>query len=440
MTARVFVPLVGANGEAARLFEAIADATEPPPHPARLLPQISELFDFGLYPVGQVAREAATRFIAARRQKLWLTRSNGRETPWNLLISDTEIGRLTEENSKSAGLALAIEAICQAFGRDPGVVFATGEIALPSAPGALTAHVAAVGGVRGKLALIGDYLVQHRKLLEGQKIVLALPGQSLDGRALAEAEAPTLKRLSEAARGLGSDLQILFLDSLDDLETALGPFRLPEIVTPRRATAAAVAALALAGLAFGYQSIANAPVALTFEPAVAGEIESGAEPRRARYDQQRDKIVPLRPCYNAQREPLVVGGETLVFRVRAHDNFPLIGSFRPARLFVVSVSRAADPVVLDSARFKAIGAADTVAGLTAAIPIEPVEDEIRLFVVATRDPGLDATRLQAELRAALKGLSGAAVLTTTTSFLADRLGNVVDYQFKVTNDASACST
>ena len=80
-----------------------------------------------------------------------------------------------------------------------------------------------------------------------------------------------------------------------------------------------------------------------------------------------------------------------------------------------------------------------VAGLTAAIPIEPVEDEIRLFVVATRDPGLDATRLQAELRAALKGLSGAAVLTTTTSFLADRLGNVVDYQFKVTNDASACS-
>jgi hypothetical protein len=293
--------------------------------------------------------------------------------------------------------------------------------------------------VRGKLALIGDYLVQHRKLLEGQKIVLALPAQSLDGRPLAEAEAATLKRLSEAAHGLGSTLQILFLNSLDDLETALGPFRLPEIVTPRRAAAAAAVALALVGLTFGYDTLVNAPVALTFEPAVAGDVENGAEPRRARYDQQRDKIVPLSPCYSAQREPLVVGGETLVFRVRAHDNFPLIASFRPARLFVVSVSRAADPVVLDSARFKAIGAADTAAGLTAAIPIEPVEDEIRLFVVATRDPGLDATRLQAELRAALHGLSGAAVLTTTTSFLADRLGNVVDYQFKVTNDASACS-
>ena len=136
----------------------------------------------------------------------------------------------------------------------------------------------------------------------------------------------------------------------------------------------------------------------------------------------------------------MVGGETLIFKVRARDDWPLVGWWRPPRLFVVSVSRAADPVVLDAARFKAISPVDAAPanGLAAAIPIEAVEDEIRLFVVATRDPALDAMRVQNELRAALQGLSGAAVLTTTASFLTDRLGSVIDYQFKVTNDASAC--
>jgi hypothetical protein len=67
VTARVFVPLVGANGEGAQLFEAIADEGAPAAHPARLLPQISELFDFGLYGVGQTVREAVTGFVAARR-------------------------------------------------------------------------------------------------------------------------------------------------------------------------------------------------------------------------------------------------------------------------------------------------------------------------------------------------------------------------------------
>ena len=39
MIARVFVPLVGANGESAQVFEAIAGDIAPEAHPARLLPQ-----------------------------------------------------------------------------------------------------------------------------------------------------------------------------------------------------------------------------------------------------------------------------------------------------------------------------------------------------------------------------------------------------------------
>ena len=110
MTARVFVPLVGANGEGAQLFEAIAGEVAPEAHPARLVPQISELFDFGLYGVGQAVREAVTRFVAARRARLWLSRRNGRVHPWNLRISDLQIGRLSDENARSAGLGLALAA------------------------------------------------------------------------------------------------------------------------------------------------------------------------------------------------------------------------------------------------------------------------------------------------------------------------------------------
>jgi len=441
MTARVFVPLVGANGEAARLFEAIADATPPPPHPARLIPQISELFDFGLYTVGQVAREAVIRFVDARRAKLWLSPRNGAETPWHLRISDTQVGRLSEENSRSAGLALVVAALCQVFGRDPGVVFATGEILLPSAPHALTASVGAVGGVHAKLALIGDYLAQHRKPLQGKRIFIALPREGLDGRSLALSESGTLSRLQSEAERIGATLETVFLDSLDDLEKPLGPFQLPERITPRRAILGLVSALTLAAVAGAAHLAAGAPVTLAFTPSVAAESGAdGVEPRRALYDSARDKIVPQPLCFDAQREPLVVGGETLVFKVRAHDDWPWIALWRPAHLFVVSVSRAADPIVLDAARFKSVHGADVTGGdgFAVAIPIDPIEDEIRLFVVATRDPQMDATRLQNELREALKGLSGAAVFTTTTSFLADRLGNILDYEFKVTNDAKAC--
>src|ERR1700722_13925894 len=108
MIARVFVPLVGANGESAQVFEAIAGDVAPEAHPARLLPQISELFDFGLYGIGQTVREAVARFVDARRAKLWLGRRNGRVNSWNLSISDLQIGRLSDENARSAGLGLAL--------------------------------------------------------------------------------------------------------------------------------------------------------------------------------------------------------------------------------------------------------------------------------------------------------------------------------------------
>jgi hypothetical protein len=446
--ARVFVPLVGANGESAQVFEAIAGDIPPEAHPARLLPQISELFDFGLYGIGQTVREAVTRFIDARRARLWLGRRNGLVNPWNLRISDLHIGRLTDENARSAGLGLALAAICQAFGRDPGVVFATGEIQLPSGPGAPTVAVGPVDGLRGKLMLVGDYIVQHRKALAGARLTVVLPTTTPDGRSLAIVEESTLSRLKAEASEAAATLDFIFAETLDGVEEALGPFAMREIVTPRRAVAAAAAAC-LVALAFaGWTTLTHAGIELAWAPVAIANGQSrlapapaDATPQRARYDSATDKLELLGPCYNDQREPLVIGGETLLMRVTARDALPFASKLRAPRIFIASVSRAADPVILDADHFRALNNAplsNATLDLLTAIPIEPVEDEVKLFVVATRDRGIEISALQEDLRKHLQGLSGAAVLTTTASFLQDRLGAEIQYQFKVTNDRSQC--
>jgi len=449
--ARVFVPLVGANGEAAQVFEAIAGEIAPEAHPARLLPQISELFDFGLYGIGQTVREAVTRFIDARRAKLWLGRRNGRVNPWNLRISDLHIGRLTDDNARSAGLGLALAAICQAFGRDPGVIFATGEIQLPNAPGAPGVAVGPVDGLRGKLMLVGDYIVQHRAALAGARLTVVLPSTTPDGRSLAAAEDSTLTRLKSEATEAGADLDFVFADTLDGVEAALGPFAMREILTPARAIGLAAVVAALALLFAGWTALTHAAIDLAWAPVatiqgathLVGVDEADVTPQRARYDTTTDKLQLLGPCFDEQRQPLVIGGETLLMRVTARDALPFASKLRPPRIFIASVSRAADPVILDADHFRSLNSApisDATLDLLTAIPIEPIEDEVRLFVVATRDPRIEISALQEELRKHLQGLSGAAVLTTTASFLQDRLGAEIEYQFKVTNDRRLCST
>ena len=451
MNARAFVPLVGANGEAAQVFEAIAGDIAPDAHPARLLPQISELFDFGLYGIGQTVREAVTRFIDARRAKLWLGRRNGRVNPWNLRISDLQVGRLSDENARSAGLGLALAAICQAFGRDPGVIFATGEIRLPSGPGAPVVAVGPVDGLRGKLTLVGDYIIQHRKALEGARLTVVLPATTPDGRSPAAAEASTLARLKAEASDAGAILDFVFADTLDGVEAALGPFAMREIVTPARAVGLAAALCALSLLFAGWMALLHAPIELAWAPVANAEglsrgiLVDGLDsaPQRARYDSATDKLQLLGPCFDEQRQPLILGGETLLMRVTARDGLPFASKLRPPRIFIASVSRAADPVILDANHFRSLNngpISDATLDLMTAIPIEPVEDEVRLFVVATRDPNVEISILQDDLRKHLQGLSGAAVLTTTASFLQDRLGAEIEYQFKVTNDRGLCPT
>jgi len=209
--------------------------------------------------------------------------------------------------------------------------------------------------------------------------------------------------------------------------------------------------LALALLVAGWTALTHAAIDLAWAPVATAEGASRAigvdnhdtTPQRARYDSATDKLQLLGSCFDEQRQPLVIGGETLLMRVTARDALPFASKLRAPRIFIASVSRAADPVILDADHFRSLNSApisDATLDLLTAIPIEPVEDEVRLFVVATRDPTVEISALQEDLRKHLQGLSGAAVLTTTASFLQDRLGAEIEYQFKVTNDRRLCQS
>ena len=331
-------------------------------------------------------------------------------------------------------------------------MFATGEIQLPSGPGAPSVAVGPVEGLRGKLLLVGDYIVQHRKALEGARVTVILPAATADGRSPGVTEASILDRLKREAGEAGIKLEFIFADSLDGLEEALGPFALHEIVTPARAIWLAASCAFVAILLSGWIALRNAPIELAWGPVtvvaegLSRSLASNSEdatPQRARYDAAADKLDLLDPCFDAQRQHLVIGGETLLVRFSARDGLPFASRLRRPRVFIASVSRAADPVILDANQFHQLQTErepGAVIDLLTMIPIEPVEDEVALFVVATRDPSVEISTLQEQLRKALQGLSGAAVLTTTASFLQDRLGSEIQYQFKVTNDRRACST
>jgi hypothetical protein len=437
MSVRVFVPLVSAGGEAEHLFEAIASDAPPEAHPAKLLPQISELFDFGLYRIGQTVREAVARFVDVRRRRVWLGASNARLAPWHLRISELQLGRLSDENARSAGLGLALAAICQAFGRDPGILFATGEVILTSEPGSRSVAIGAVEGVRAKLTLLGDYVVRHRSTLAGAVITALLPTCHPDGRSIAEAEADVLRRIEAEALSAGASLKVVFLSTLDEIEGPLGPFAVRAALTPLRVAAAAgIAALALA-LGGSWVALARAPVSLHWMPVL--DEESGG-PRRASYDVATDKLLVLRPCFDAQRQPLVRGGEALLLKVRADDAPSLASRLFPPRIMIAAVSRAADPLLLDADQLQAPGSPARGEEMVIAMPVERVDDEVRLFVLATRESALKSSDLLDELRARLKGLTGSAQLAAAATFLRDRLAGMLDFQFRVTTDETQCPT
>jgi hypothetical protein len=441
MTARVLVPLVATDGNGEQLFEAIAGDSAPEAHPARLVPQISELFDFGLYATGQTVREAVTRMVDARRGRVWLGRRNARAAPWYLRISHLQVGRLSDENARSAGLGLTLAALLAAFRRkDVGIVFATGEIELADDHGATAAGVAAVDGIRGKLNLVGDYIGRHRGTLDDVPITVVLPRLAADGRPLAEAEARILDRLQTEASGVGAHLRIAFVETLDDLEPVFGPFALDEVITARTAaaTAAVVAAVAIVG--GGWYALANASIELGWLPvAAANAAEAGVEamPRRARYLPASDQWELLPTCYDEQRTPVYVGGDYLLLNVSVEDGLPFAGNVRPASLYIAAVSREADPSIYHESRFGRVGTSADERGVFT-IPIEDVEDEIRLFVLASRDADLEVAAVLQDLRGHLAGLTGSAVLGATAGFLQDRFDAQIDYPFKVTSDESIC--
>ena len=409
MTARVFVPLVGANGEGAQLFEAIAGDFAPEAHPARLA--AANLRAVRFRPLrhrpdrargGDPLRRRAPRQAVAQpqqrpRQSLEFAHFRSADRP--PVRRERAFGRARPD----AGGDLPGR-----FGRDPGVVFATGEIVLPSAPGAPAVAIGPVGGLRGKLSLVGDYIVQHRQALEGSKMIVVLPATAIDGRPLETAEAATLERLREEARGGGRASSNSSSPTRSTrVEAALGPFAMREIVTPARAARTRRRAGRCSSRCRRRLDRADC--------ARRSRSPSSRSPRRRR---AASPTTPRRNARATMRRPTSCNCSAPASTTSASRSssaakrsscgsarataLPFASRLRPPRLFIASVSRAADPVILDAEHFRSLVGAPRSGfrdiDLTAAIPIEPVEDEVRLFVVATRDPSIEITGLQDALR------------------------------------------
>ena len=229
-------------------------------------------------------------------------------------------------------------------------------------------------------------------------MMVVLPSTTPDGRPLAEAEASTLERLKAEAREAGAKLEFVFADTLDGVEAALGPFAMREIVTPARALGARRRRLPRSRLLIaGWIALPHAPIELAWAP-----VDDGRGRRRAA-SRRRGELAAARPLRFGDRQAAIAGP---VFRRAA----PAAGGRR--RDAGAAGERARRPALRQPAAPAApvhrLGVArrrsghprrrtfpfaarrqrpDAMVDLMAAIPIEPVEDEVRLFVVATRDPG-----------------------------------------------------
>ena len=314
MTAAYSCRSLARMARAARLFEAIADSTPPPPHPARLIPQISELFDFGLYTVGQDGargRDAFRRHAPSRALAQPAKRRGNAVAPSHF----RHPGRaLSEENSRSAGLALAVAALCQAFGRDPGVVFATGEIVLPSAPGARR-QLGGRGRRRSRQTRLDRRLSGPASQTAARQAHRHRPAprrNSTGGRsrkAKAATSEPIAERSGENCAPAGNRLPRLARRS----GKAARPLPAAGVGdAPARDPRDCVAGLTLAAVA-GAAHIGGAGACR----ARLCALRRRRMRRRRRRTAARASTIssrqdrPVEPlCFDAQREPLVVGGET----------------------------------------------------------------------------------------------------------------------------------
>lgn len=443
MSSRVLVPLVDAAGSGDQFLEALASDIAPPPHPAKLAAEISELFDLGLYKTGQIVREAVHRFTDKRLDHVWLGRWNRLMKPWFLRLSDLQVGRLADENARSAGLGLTVAALLQHFDREHMLVFATGEIRLPEGPSAgKTANIGGVGGIDEKLILIGNYMNRHRLELTGQTAIVILPKYDLDGGLLEETAGAILRRLRQDADYNGVNLKIEFLEQVDDLDRAFGaPFRPMERISRKTAAVAGIFLFSATAIGSGVHWAQTRPIQVQWEHIL--ETSDQASPRRAEYDSTADRFNILPECFDGQRQPLIRGGETVLARVRIADHYPISRTFWKPTVYLVAASINSDPIVMKSELFKRIpDTGESGFGsetLLIALPVETTIDEVRIVVVATRKNDITASNLVSSLKTALDGVEGSAVLSLAAGHLRDRFEGFVDFQFRVIVNENECT-
>ena len=426
---RVLIPLATADGGPGRLVEAVASSDVAPAHPAGLLPEISELQEAGLYRVGLVAREAAVQIMDAIRSRAWLGSWNAKPSSYHLRVAGLDGASLSDENAKSAGVGLAICALLARCKSARCLVIATGAL---STDAGTEARIEPVGALAGKFALIGDYL-RRSDSVDGQTVHLIAPVLTSDGKQTEQSHGAILTRLAETVAARGGQLQTTFAETLEDADAALGPLKTATRVTKPKAAVAVSALAAMLTLVASLNWLQSRPIILNWTwiaDATAGE------PRRARFDPPQRRFVPGPDCEDFNGQPQIVGGETLLLGVEAEDTSDLAAKFWSPRLFLVAASMDGALTVLDARAMPPASLADQD-HLLIAVPVEDEDDVVRIAVIASRERGTSPESVRSMIRSRTETSSPTFPLDVANE-LRETFPGVIDFQFRVTTDATLC--
>jgi hypothetical protein len=437
---RVLIPLAG-HGHAS-LIEVSAsrrerDAGDAEPGVRR---SIARLQDVNLYAEAHLAANAAQRALAGRRARRWNLLPAGAQ-PVSLQAEDLApaLG-LSDADTSSAGLGLALAWAMGASRATVRLVCATGALK-PTDDPACT-RIAPVDDLDQKLAAFAQGMEVRRGAATGCVVPVFLPALTRGGQSVLDVHGPALGRLVQAGAAAGMRVEIHALETLDQALDTMGA----RLSAPHRLESAARAALALivaAGIVWGV--FAASPVRPEFAAMATTGQHRLETPARVRLDPVTRHAQALGACRGANGLPAYRFQDTLVFSVTVQD--PLELSFL-ARSAAVMISQHEPPLVLsaraltDSQRGASMGASilfEPPARLAAdAQTLHQYVDNRRLVILSRRILPIHAARLERALLDVYASHEPGARLAGYMARIDEWSARHADYPFMVAGPGLSC--
>lgn len=408
----VLIPLVA--GDRGALARVLADTLQPPPHPARLDPVISELLEHGLYQAGQQAVAALRR---CRQRRLGLL--GGPSGALSIVNPGDTIG-LASDNAASAELGLAL-ALALLRSRSPvHAVLATGALD----PGSDDARVPVrpIHHLDAKLALIERHF--RRAGVAHPPARCLVPECEPDGTPVAERHAPAIRAL--ATLGIRVQPVATLAAALTRLQATTLAARNAERWLRRSAAGIGAAAV----LALAAQQWLSRPLPVAFVPYALDDGRVVMTPFRGRW-QSGGTMYLLGHCTEGPGMPVYGNGEVLALRIHlGGDRFGLDHRLG-YHAALVGIGSHSGVKVLPFPDFAATTLhPDDPPGLL--LPVLGPDEDNLIAVLVRRLRPFDRDALQQSLRARLDPLNTDERISAARNLLEQEAPGVITYLFRNT--------